>query len=64
MTPTQKGRFYNVCTKEVVDFTSENEEAIIHHFQDIIMSVDVLMHRNYTELSLSSENNEIVGCLM
>ncbi|WP_430413155.1 carboxypeptidase-like regulatory domain-containing protein [Kordia sp.] len=33
MTPTQKGKFCGVCTKEVVDFTAESDEAIVKHFQ-------------------------------
>ncbi|WP_046757240.1 carboxypeptidase-like regulatory domain-containing protein [Kordia jejudonensis] len=33
MTPTQKGKFCNVCTKEVIDFTAESDEQIIQHFQ-------------------------------
>lgn len=33
MTPTQKGKFCNVCTKEVIDFTSESDEAIVNHYQ-------------------------------
>ncbi|MFD0962739.1 carboxypeptidase-like regulatory domain-containing protein [Pseudofulvibacter geojedonensis] len=31
MTPTQKGRFCGVCTKEVVDFTSFSDEQLIKH---------------------------------
>lgn len=33
MTPTQKGRFCGVCTKEVFDFTSNSDEEIVKHFQ-------------------------------
>lgn len=34
MSPTEKGKFCNVCTKEVVDFTSKSDEEIIKHFTD------------------------------
>ncbi len=33
MNPTQKGKFCNVCTKEVIDFTTETDETIVKHFQ-------------------------------
>ncbi len=33
MTPTQKGKFCGVCTKEVFDFTSNSDEEIVKHFQ-------------------------------
>lgn len=33
MTPTQKGKFCGVCTKEVIDFTSESDEVIVNHLQ-------------------------------
>ncbi len=33
MTSTQKGAFCKVCTKEVIDFTSESDEEIVKHFQ-------------------------------
>ncbi len=33
MTPTQKGKFCGVCTKEVVDFTVSSDENIVKHFQ-------------------------------
>lgn len=31
MSPTEKGRFCKVCTKEVIDFTSKSDEEIINH---------------------------------
>lgn len=31
MSPTEKGRFCKVCTKEVVDFTSKSKQEIIQH---------------------------------
>ena len=31
MTPTEKGKFCNVCTKEVIDFTSKSDEEIVKH---------------------------------
>ncbi|PTX61617.1 carboxypeptidase-like protein [Kordia periserrulae] len=33
MSPTEKGRFCKVCTKEVIDFTSKSDEEIIHHIK-------------------------------
>ncbi|MEM6684565.1 MAG: carboxypeptidase-like regulatory domain-containing protein [Bacteroidota bacterium] len=33
MTPTEKGRFCKVCTKEVIDFTSKSDEEIIKYVQ-------------------------------
>ncbi|MCT8339963.1 carboxypeptidase-like regulatory domain-containing protein [Flavobacteriaceae bacterium TK19130] len=33
MTPTEKGRFCDQCTKEVVDFTSQSDEQIIKHLE-------------------------------
>ena len=32
MSPTEKGKFCQVCTKEVVDFTSKSDEELIKHF--------------------------------
>lgn len=34
MTPTDKGKFCGVCTKEVVDFTSKSDEEIVKHFKN------------------------------
>ncbi|WP_298514559.1 carboxypeptidase-like regulatory domain-containing protein [uncultured Kordia sp.] len=34
MSPTEKGRFCKVCTKEVVDFTAKSDEEIINHFSN------------------------------
>lgn len=31
MTPSEKGKFCQVCTKEVIDFTSITDEAIVKH---------------------------------
>lgn len=31
MTPTEKGRFCQLCTKEVIDFTKSSDEQIIKH---------------------------------
>lgn len=33
MTPTEKGKFCSVCTKEVIDFTQKTDEAIYKHLQ-------------------------------
>ncbi|EDP95734.1 carboxypeptidase-like regulatory domain-containing protein [Kordia algicida OT-1] len=32
MSPTEKGKFCNVCTKEVIDFSAKSDEEIINHF--------------------------------
>jgi hypothetical protein len=34
MSPTEKGKFCHVCTKEVVDFTAKSDEEIINYFQN------------------------------
>ncbi len=34
MSPTEKGKFCNVCTKEVVDFTSNSDEEIIRYLSN------------------------------
>ncbi len=34
MTPSEKGRFCSVCTKEVVDFTSMSDTEVLHFFLD------------------------------
>lgn len=31
MTPTQKGKFCGVCTKEVIDFSAKSDEEIVKH---------------------------------
>ncbi|MFK7747924.1 MAG: carboxypeptidase-like regulatory domain-containing protein [Kordia sp.] len=32
MSPTEKGKFCNICTKEVVDFTSKSDEELVTYF--------------------------------
>lgn len=32
MNPTEKGKFCNVCTKEVIDFSAESDEEIVTYF--------------------------------
>ncbi|MGH1384648.1 carboxypeptidase-like regulatory domain-containing protein [Kordia sp.] len=32
MSPTEKGRFCNACTKEVIDFSAKSDEEVIKHF--------------------------------
>ncbi|MGH1384647.1 carboxypeptidase-like regulatory domain-containing protein [Kordia sp.] len=34
MSPTEKGKFCNVCTKEVIDFTSDSDEEIIKYLSN------------------------------
>ena len=32
MSPTEKGKFCNACTKEVIDFSAKSDEEVIKHF--------------------------------
>ncbi len=39
MSPTEKGKFCQVCTKEVMDFTSKSKEEIIEHIEQSTTSI-------------------------